>query len=182
MRYSLLLPITVLASAFALACTDTPLTSPSADQAARGAGGPAFAATPERPFGGTCTFVSTVLPPVTGQPPNVVRFEQDLVCRLTHLGLTTGSTLEIATFTATGPVFVTTITYTAANGDQLFTVQNGTGTPPDQNGIISFTGTETVSGGTGRFADASGSFLFAGSVNPATRTGQWEFTSGILSY
>ena len=182
MRYSLLLPTTVLASAFALGCSDTPPTSPSADQAASGAGGAAFAATPERPFGGTCTFVSTILPPEVGQPPNVIRFHQDLVCHLTHLGLTTGSTLEIATFTVTGPVFVTTVTYTAANGDQLFTVQNGTGTPPDQSGVISFTGTETVTGGTGRFAGASGSFSFAGSVNPATRTGQWEFTSGTLSY
>jgi hypothetical protein len=180
MRGSLLITTTVIASAVALACTDAPPTSPNADEAP--AAGTAFAATPERPFGGTCTFLSTVLPPESGQPPNVIRFHQDLVCHLTHLGLTTGTTLEISTFTATGPVFVTTVTYTAANGDQLFTTQTGTGTPPDQSGVLHFSGTETVTGGTGRFADASGSFSFAGSVNPATRTGEWEYTSGTLSY
>jgi len=181
MRYSLL-TTAVLASAFALGCGDDSLTSPGGDQVAASAPGPSFAAAPARPFKGTCTFVSTVLPPELGQPPNEVRFEQDVVCHLTHLGLTTAVTLEIATFTPTGPVFVTTVTYTAANGDQLFTTQTGTGTLPDQSGDIHFSGTETVTGGTGRFADASGSFSFAGSVTPATRTGQWEFLSGTLSY
>jgi hypothetical protein len=182
MRQSLLPPTAVLACAFALACTDAPPMSPNTDQAAGGAVGTGFAAAVERPFGGTCTFVSTLLPPETGQPPNVVRFHQDLVCHLTHLGLTTGSTVETVTFTPTGVAFVTTITYTAANGDQLFTTESGTATPPDQNGILHFSGTETVTGGTGRFAEASGSFEFTGSVNPATQTGQFEFISGTLSY
>jgi hypothetical protein len=180
MRYSPLLPTAVLACALALACTDAPPTSPSADQAAEA--GTAFAVTPDRPFGGTCTFVSTVLPPEPGQPPNVVRFQQEVVCHLRQLGLTTAITEEIATFTATGSVFVTTLAYTAANGDQLFTTQTGTGTPPDQNGVAHFSGTETVTGGTGRFADASGSFAFTGSVTPATRTGEYEYISGTLSY
>jgi hypothetical protein len=180
MRYSLLTPA-VLASAFALACADSPPTSPSADQAADDAG-TAFAATPARPFRGACTFTSTLLPAEPGQPPNVVRFRQDEVCHLTHLGLTTAITEEVVTFTETGLVFVTTVTYTAANGDQLFTTQTGTATPPDENGVIHFSGTETVTGGTGRFADASGSFSFVGTVTPATLTGQVEFISGTLSY
>jgi hypothetical protein len=181
MRYSLPLSTGVLACAFMLACTDAPPTSSGIDQAADGAAGARFAATAERPFGGTCTFASTVLPPESGQPPNVIRFHQDFVCHLTHLGLTTGSSLETATLTATGSVFVTTVTYTAANGDQLFTVQNGTGAVP-ANGVISFTFTETVTGGTGRFAGASGSFSATGSITQATRTGEFEFTSGTLSY
>jgi hypothetical protein len=182
MRYSLLLPTALLACAFALACTEAPPTSPGDVATAGGAAGPTFAATQERPFGGTCTFASTVLPPEPGQPPNVIRFHQDFVCHLTHLGLTTGTSLETATLTATGSVFVTTVTYTAANGDQLFTVQNGTGAVP-ANGVINFTFTETVTGGTGRFADASGSFSGAGAVTQATRTGQFEFISGsTLSY
>jgi hypothetical protein len=178
MRYSVL-PISVLACAFALACTDAPPTSPD-DQAAAGSA-VSLAVTPERPFGGTCTFASTVLPPESGQPANVIRFHQDLVCHLAHLGLTAGSSLEIATLSATGSTFVTTVTYTAANGDQLFTVQTGTTTPP-ANGVITFTFTETVTGGTGRFADASGSFSAAGAVSPATRTGRYEYISGSLSY
>jgi len=179
MRSSHLFPTGVLACAFTLACTGMPPTSPN--QAAGGAAEAGFAAAVERPFGGTCTFVSTVLPPEEGQPPNVIRFHQDFICHLTHLGLTTGSSLETATLTATGSVFVTTVTYTAANGDQLFTVQNGTGTVP-ANGEINFTLTETVTGGTGRFADASGSFSAAGAITQATRTGEFEFISGTLSY
>jgi hypothetical protein len=179
MRYPFRFLTAVLGCAFVLACTDT--TSPSTEAAAHAAG-VAAKATSARPFKGTCTFVSTVLPPEQGQPPNEVRFEQDVVCQLTHLGLTTAVTLEIATFTPSGPVFVTTVTYTAANGDQLFTTQTGTGTLPDQNGDIHFSGTETVTGGTGRFSDASGSFSFTGSVTPATLTGQWDYLSGTLSY
>jgi len=181
MRYSLPLPPTLLACALALACSDAPPTSPSEGRIVDGAAGVSFAATPERPFGGGCAFQSTVLPPEPGQPANVTRFHQDLECRLTHLGLTTGTTLEIATFTATGPVFVTTAAYTAANGDQLFTVQNGTATPP-ANGAINFSFTETVTGGTGRFADASGSFSGAGVVFLATQSGRWEYSGGSLSY
>jgi hypothetical protein len=175
--------IAIVAAVALAACSESSLVEPGQDGAATLGptnSSPSYAVS--RPFGGTCTFASTLLPPEPGQPPNVVRFQQALVCHLTHLGLTTGSTLEIATFTATGPVFVTTVTYTAANGDQLLTVQNGTGTPPDQNGVIQFSGTETVTGGTGRFADASGSFALAGTVNPATRTGEFEFISGTLSY
>jgi hypothetical protein len=182
MRHSLLPPTALLACAFALACTDAPPTSPRADQAAGNAAGPSFAATPERPFGGTCTFAATFLPPEPGQPPNVQVIHLDEVCHLRHLGLTTGSAEETGTFTATGPVFVITTTYTAANGDQLFTTSSGTGTVPDQNGIITFGGTETVTGGTGRFADASGSFAFAASANVTIHTGQIEFISGTLSY
>jgi hypothetical protein len=179
MRYSLLPLTALLACAFALACTDAP-TFPSADQTAGAAGG-TFAVAPERPFGGSCMFANTLLPPEPGQPSNVLRFHQDEVCHLTHLGLTTGSNEETATLTPTGSVFVVTVTYTAANGDQLFTTQNGTGTLPE-NGSIHFTGTETVTGGTGRFADASGSFSFARTVIQATRIGQTEYSSGTLSY
>jgi hypothetical protein len=184
MRRSFPLAITAVAlgSALALACTDAAPTAPRTDQAADDAAGPSVAAAPERPFGGTCRFAATFLPPEQGQPPNVQQIQIDEVCHLRHLGLTTASGLETATFTATGSVFVITTTYTAANGDQLFTTASGTGMLPDQNGIAAFSGTETVTGGTGRFAGASGSFSFTASVNVTTRTGQIEFTGGTLSY
>jgi len=130
MRQSLLLASLALGGALALACTDAPLTSPRADQAAGDAAGASFAAAPERPFGGTCTFAATFLPPEPGQPPNVQRIHLDEVCHLRHLGLTTASAEETATFTATGSVFVITATYTAANGDQLFTTSSGTACCP----------------------------------------------------
>jgi hypothetical protein len=178
MRYSMMVPTGVLACVLVLACADT--TSPGADEIE--AGTTDAAAKAQRPFGGSCTFTSTVLPPEQGQPPNVVRFRQDEVCRVTHLGLTTAITEETVTFTETGLGFITTIVYTAASGDQLFTTQTGTAAPPDQGGVIHFTGTEAVNGGTGRFADASGSFTFEGTVTPATLTGEVEYLGGSLSY
>jgi hypothetical protein len=47
-------------------------------------------------------------------------------------------------------------TWTAANGDQLFTrfTRNGVFVPP----TATFTETHTITGGTGRFANASGTF------------------------
>jgi hypothetical protein len=95
-------------------------------------------------------------------------------------GARSGVSRITATLTATGPVITSSTTYTAANGDQLFTTFSGTGTLP-VNGIVSYSGTETVTGGTGRFAGATGSFLRAGTVTIATSTGQFE-TSGTLSY
>jgi hypothetical protein len=171
MRRPFHLGTAALAAALALGCSDGAPTAPLADRAA----------TQARPFGGTCTFQSTVVPPAPEQPPNVTLFHVEEVCHLTHLGLTTAVGEETATIT-TGSAFVTTVTYTAANGDQLFTTETGSGTPPDASGVIHFSGTETVNGGTGRFADASGSFSFAGSVTVATRTGEIEFVSGTLSY
>jgi hypothetical protein len=74
-----------------------------------------------------------------------------------------------------------TAVFTAANGDQLVTTFTGMATFPDQNGIVTFDGTDTVAGGTGRFADASGSFTRATRVNMFLGTGQLVL-DGTLSY
>jgi hypothetical protein len=141
-----------------------------------------LAAAASRPAGGSCTLVSrTILPAEPGQPPNVRRLELDYVCHLEHLGRTTASAQETATFTATGPIIVNSTTYTAADGDQLFVNFNGTGTPPDQNAVVSVSGTETVTGGTGRFAGASGSLSRTGSVSTASLAGEFEM-SGTITY
>jgi hypothetical protein len=76
----------------------------------------------------------------------------DVTGNATHLGrftLTADWTLA-----ATGNFG--TSTWTAANGDKLFTSfqRSGKAVPP----TITFTETHTVTGGTGRFANASGSF------------------------
>jgi hypothetical protein len=88
---------------------------------------------------------------------------------------------ETVTFTPTGQRLVQSITYTGANGDQLFVNFDGTATPPDQNGVLSFSGIETVTGGKGHFAGASGSLSHTGTASLVTHAGQSEI-SGTLSY
>jgi hypothetical protein len=167
--------LTSFVAAIALAaCTGSSVVDPEADAA------PSFAVSPDRPAGGTCTYHSTLLPPEPGQPANVVRRHLDLVCQFLHMGRTIGSADETITVTATGPIVTGSVTYTAANGDQLFVSYNQTGTPP-VNGVVTFSGTETVIGGTGRFADASGSLAREGSFAIFTQTGEFE-TSGTLTY
>jgi hypothetical protein len=70
--------------------------------------------------------------------------------------------------------------YTFKNGDQLFATFAGTGSPPDANGVLTFTGAETFTGGTGRFAHASGTDALAGSASLISNTGQFE-TRGVLT-
>ena len=135
-----------------------------------------------RPAGGTCELVSrTILPTVPGQPANVRRLQLGYDCRLRHLGRATATAEETATFTATGPIISNTTTYTAANGDQLFVAFSGSGTLPDQNLVVSVSGTETVTGGTGRFAGATGSLSRTGLVSTASLSGRFEM-AGTLGY
>ena len=159
----------IVAAVVLAACSES--SEPTASQ-------PSYAVS--RPAGGSCTGHSTVLPPEPGQPANVVRRHIDVVCQFLHMGHTIGSIEDRATLTATGPLITSTGTYTAANGDQLFTTFTGTGTLP-VDGIVSYSGTETVTGGTGRFAGATGSYVREGTVNVATSTGVFEI-SGTLSY
>ena len=162
----------LIAAVLLAACSESSVLEPSQT--------PSLDASESRPAGGTCTFVSTVLPPQPGQPANVRRVHLDALCQLMHLGRTIGSAEGTTTLTPTGSVLANSTTYTAANGDQLFVTFNGTGTPP-VNGVVSFSGTEAVTGGTGRFAGASGSLARAGSASLLTQTGEFE-TSGSLSY
>jgi hypothetical protein len=170
---------TIVAATVLAACADSALEPGAAPNAV---GTPvALEAASSRPAGGTCTFQSTVLPPEPGQPANVRRVHLDYICQLKHLGRTTGTGEETVTFTPTGQSLVQSITYTGANGDQLFVNFDGTATPPDQNGVLSFSGIETVTGGTGRFAGASGSLSHTGTASLVTHAGQSEI-SGTLTY
>jgi hypothetical protein len=162
------------------ACSDQGPTVPEHGAAlARRSG--AAAATQERPAGGRCEFSFVRLPPTPDQPPNVTRFHLDLLCHLRHLGRTVGSAEQTVTFTppATNALTIT-ITYTAANGDQLFATFSGTASFTDPTTIVA-SGTERYTGGTGRFAGASGSAALAGSASFVTSTGFYE-TRGQLRY
>ena len=126
-----------------------------------------------RPAGGICTLVSRNLLSPTHR---ILDYE----CRLEHLGLTT-AVVDETTAPAPGGVAVTAaITYTAANGDQLYVSFVGSGFAA--GGVGFFSGTETVTGGTGRFEGASGSLSRSGrSLLPPGFGGSYE-TEGALTY
>jgi hypothetical protein len=143
----------------------------------------AVAADPERPFAGSCSTVVTVLTP-PGVFPQELRIDSE--CLFTHLGHTTGVSMQRVTPTGQAGVVVTaqldaTTVYTAANGDQLSQSFIGAGTINVQSGDVAFVGTETFAGGTGRFADATGSSDLHGTASIFTNTGFFS-TKGRLAY
>lgn len=89
-------------------------------------------------------------------------------CHLSHLGLTTTVGVETV-----GAMLNAVHTFTAANGDKLYTTTTGTAVlKPDFSGV-NFSNIETITGGTGRFANASGS---------ATRIGSTVFSNGSATW
>lgn len=129
----------------------------------------------ERPWGGRCEFSAERL------APTLIRVSG--TCQLAHLGRAEYVNLQTI---VPGPVtqFTNATTYTAANGDVLYTTAVGTATPADGGTRLILAATETVQGGTGRFADASGEATLAGATvltGPAARTGFYELT-GTIAY
>ena len=125
----------------------------------------AIAASPERPYSGSC---STVVTPLT--PPGVFPQELhiDYDCTLAHLGHATAVATQVVTPINQSGVLVTatitnSTTYTAANGDTLHASFTGTALLNVETGQVRFIGTEKFDGGSGRFDDASGSADLDGS-------------------
>ncbi|HEV8083335.1 MAG TPA: hypothetical protein VGP55_09050 [Chitinophagaceae bacterium] len=99
----------------------------------------------------------------------------------THLG----ESVFVATVTVnltTPPPFQVngTTTFTAANGDQFYTIVTGTNTPTG-NGTSRADLLHTIVGGTGRFVNASGSFTGIALNNQANSTNTVVF-DGYISY
>jgi hypothetical protein len=171
-----------LAAALLPACDSTPSTptAPGGTALVDRSAAAAIAESAARPFGGRCDTKITFLPPLPGDPPNLLRLHIDYVCQLEHLGRTIASAEQIVIFTSpTTTTASNTTTYTAANGDQLFAHWTGTSTSSGPD--ITFSGPETYAGGTGRFADASGSALISGTASFVTNTGRFT-AEGTLSY
>jgi hypothetical protein len=106
----------------------------------------------DRPWKGRCdvesVFTSASTQRITG------------TCQFAHLGRVTVETEEAFTSATTG---VNTSTYTAANGDQLYTTGSVVATfGPD--GGVTLAGTWTAAGGTGRFAGARGTAAYTGAA------------------
>lgn len=140
----------------------------------------------DRPIKGSCdTFITPLTPP--GVFPAIIAV--DTACHLSHLGLTAGST-DFEVITPSGPpvgtvlpvsISVPLITYTAANGDQLFSTFVGTGGIDFATGVATFDGTETYLGGTGRFLHATGQSHTVGAGSLFTNLGALTM-SGTISY
>ena len=84
----------------------------------------------------------------------------------THLGLFTyrlQAELYLPTLTASASA-----TLIAANGDMIFGVGSGQGTPTGTPGFVSIVETYSITGGTGRFAGATGNFTVERVINRAT--------------
>jgi hypothetical protein len=137
-------------------------------------------ATPDRPFDGRCDTEITLLQPLPGDPVNFLRMHIDYVCQLQHLGRTTATAEQLVIFTSpTTQTASNTTSYTAANGDQLFSEWSGTSTSSGPD--VAFSGPATFLGGTGRFVNASGSAFISGTASFVTSTGQFT-QEGRLSY
>jgi len=111
----------------------------------------------ELPFRGSFAGTSAATadcPPAC--PPTTLTITATSTGEATHLGrftLTAVELVSLATKSGTG-----TYTFTAANGDQLFTTTVGGEDGFTEPNISRVTQAATVNGGTGRFAGATGTF------------------------
>ncbi len=127
----------------------------------------------DRPLKGTFTNTTTVSL-VTGAATSVNSGE------LSHLGAFTGR--NNLTFSLTGPngfSFTGPGTLVAANGDELFTTTEGSGTfgPPIETAEVN-----TIIGGTGRFAGASGTFTSTSSPEVVSISATSETTHATTTW
>jgi len=101
-----------------------------------------------------------------------------------HLGkvtLSTSETLDFVTTLGTLVVRDGRMVMVAANGDELRWSYEGTGSPPDEEGVSALTGIFLVTGGTGRFADATGGGTFHGTGNAVTGVAIVSYRGSIAS-
>jgi hypothetical protein len=95
----------------------------------------------------------------------------------THLGRYTAAfeaTVNLLDGTATG-----SYTFTAANGDQLFSTFVGLGVPAGGS-LASITETLTITGGTGRFASATGTLIVRRLLDQATNESSGTIEGSII--
>jgi hypothetical protein len=143
---------------FAGACSGQVLDSPTSPSAATVASSRTQAqGAVQLPFRGTFTGEDRGVlncPPTC--PPTTLRVTGKDTGEATHLGHFTAiyeDVVYIPATTGTG-----TLTFTAANGDELFTTYEGGQTEFVPPNLSTLTLVATITGGTGRFAAATGTF------------------------
>jgi hypothetical protein len=155
-------------AALLVACAGELPTTPQSPQASASLASMSASAT--RSAGGRCTTAFIAGAPVAGLLP----LEITGVCQIRHLGRTTMTATQTVSLIDGSAQNLTT--YTAANGDKLYTRWDGQVVSPPGPDIV-FVGTETYLGGTGRFAGASGSSWLEGTAYLAGPTGTGEYTA-----
>jgi hypothetical protein len=114
-------------------------------------------ASTEVPFRAQLTQAATFAACPTGTPTSVVCVAQTGTGTATLLGRMTKESLVVLTFVSpTCVTFIEYTTFSAANGDTITAVQNGTGCFTSPTTAVG-NATYTVTGGTGRFRGAKGS-------------------------
>ncbi|MEO6525861.1 MAG: hypothetical protein ABIP93_04495 [Gemmatimonadaceae bacterium] len=168
-------PLLVSTIALLSACAgDSPTMPSSSLSSASLAANRSAGALATRAMGGTCT--TTLVADFS--VPGVLRLQIAGECRLEHLGRTTMTAVQTVSLVDGSAQNFTT--YTAANGDELYTRWDGQViSPPGPEAV--FVGTETYVGGTGRFAGASGSSWLEGTATLIGLTGEYT-TKGSITY
>ena len=162
------------------ACSTNQPTAPSSMALVDPSGAAMSQTVQSRPFGGHCDTDITILPPLPGDPANLLRLHIECICQLHHLGQTTAIAEQTVTFTGpTTAIASNRTTYTAANGDQLFATWSGTSV--SDGPLVTFSGPEQYVGGTGRFSGVTGSSAITGTASFVTNTGQFT-SAGTLTY
>ena len=130
----------------------------------------------DRPFKGSFTTTSEIL-----QPAPVLKTRITGTGNVSQLGKTSFVALSTLNFT-TQPPFILggTATFTAANGDEIYTSFTGTSTPAGE-GMLNVVMTHTITGGTGRFLNATGSFTGNTTAFPGHSEGYIEH-EGTIRY
>ena len=130
----------------------------------------AVTAHPTVPFHDDFLTTFTFVPPFPDPPTQIF---SHLAIRgtgiSTHMGrsqMFEESQLNVLTGTQTGSGVTT-----GANGQELWYTYEGSGTDPDANGDLSFSGAITFTGGTGIFEGASGEGTYEGTANLVSNTG-----------
>ena len=125
----------------------------------------------ETPFKGTVNAVET------GTVVFPTRFlDREGTGTATYLGKYTEHAtfqVNVLTLSGTGPA-----TFTAANGDTLFTSGVGQATPISPT-VVSIVEVYTITGGTGRFADATGTFTLVRTLDQTTGVSTGTFSGAI---
>jgi hypothetical protein len=141
----------------------------------------AAASTPQRPMKGSCTTSFTIgFDPAANLPLAHILG----TCRFTHLGLTR---YEAWQWLHENDFVENNATYTAANGDKLFTHATGSGLPSGP-GTLALQFSEWTTGGTGRFANVvtpspggPPSVTGTGTIDLVTMTGSFV-SAGSIGY
>ena len=130
----------------------------------------------DRPFKGSFTTTSEIL-----QPAPILKTRITGTGNVSQLGKSTFVALSTLDFTTQPPFQLGgTATFTAANGDEIYTSFTGTSTPAGE-GMLNVAMIHTITGGTGRFQNATGSFVGNTTAFPGHSDGYIEH-EGTIRY